>query len=241
VVARYDDEEGTPAIVEVKGEGTQVAAGEEASTPASTSTSRGERGRVVLFNLSADRDWNDWPTDPSYPIVLQEWVRYLAPRAGARASLRAGDAISWPAAPGLRFTLYTPDGRAGVIDERQGARAVFPRAEAAGFYCVLPSLTESRAEVDPESLEPLWFAVNRDPRESDLRPAAELQLRSALADEGVELVMGGFGAGAGAGAEAGAGTDLGAEEGGEIWRWCALGAGIFLLLELFVACWFGRR
>jgi len=53
VVARFDDPARTPAILD-------AAAG---------------KGHVALFNMSADRDWNDWPADPSYPIVLQEWVR----------------------------------------------------------------------------------------------------------------------------------------------------------------------
>ena len=79
VIAHFDDPDATPAIIE-------ASAG---------------KGRVVVFNTSADRDWSDWPTDPSYPIVLQEWVRYLAPGRSEEATLEAGMPFSWEVTPGM--------------------------------------------------------------------------------------------------------------------------------------------
>jgi hypothetical protein len=232
VVARYDDPARTPAILD-------AAAG---------------KGRVALFNMSADRDWNDWPADPSYPIVLQEWVRYLAPRSGANRSFTAGDLILWETAPGVQYTAVTPRGEAvrvsllrgseeasGGASEASGANeepaslsaagASFGATYLAGFYCVIPSPSVPGAAISPELLEPSWYACRRDPRESDLEPAGEPRLRDALGSAGVEFTMG---------------KDVEVDvfqknEEGETWRWLSFGAGLFLLIELLAAWSFGRR
>ncbi|HVR75086.1 MAG TPA: BatA domain-containing protein [Planctomycetota bacterium] len=230
VAASFNDPEGTPAVLD----------------------SSAGKGRVAVFNLSADRDWNDWPTDPSYPIILQEWVRYLAPKGSGSASITAGDVLSWEAAPGVQYDVVPPAGEPVRIspktapenrDERDekgssqaptGAKSAGPELAAthtAGFYVIVPSPSVRGSMIPPEHLERSLRACRRDPRDSDLEPAGEARLRAALAPAGVEFVMG---------------SELGADlyesrEEGETWRWLAYAAGLFLVVELFVAWWFGRR
>lgn len=50
VLARWDDEEGSPAVLE----------------------RRFGRGRVLLFTTTADRAWSDWPVDPTFLLSIRE-------------------------------------------------------------------------------------------------------------------------------------------------------------------------
>ncbi|MEZ6197106.1 MAG: BatA domain-containing protein [Planctomycetota bacterium] len=50
VLARWDDAESSPAVVE----------------------RRFGRGRVLFFTTTADRDWSDWPVDPTFLLGLRE-------------------------------------------------------------------------------------------------------------------------------------------------------------------------
>jgi hypothetical protein len=226
VAARFDDAETTAAIID--------------SAPAKG------RGHAAVFNMTADRDWNDWPTDPSYPIVLQEWIRYLAPKRAVAAIITAGDVLSWEPAVGLSYSVRMPGGAvekpdanprtdAGTKDPSgSGSGAgllAFSGTHLAGFYAIVPAARGQASESAPDALEPRIFACRRDARESDLEPAGEARLRPALAAAGVDFVMG---------RDASAGVFEKAEE-GETWRWLAMSAGIVLLVELFVAWWFGRR
>ena len=76
-----------------------------------------------------------------------------------------------------------------------------------------------------------WYAVRREDSESDLGECDGESLYEALSDTGIQFVMGGN-------------VDVDAfrrDQEGEIWRWLALAAGVFLLVELFAAWWFGRK
>jgi hypothetical protein len=205
VVVRFSDDASTPAIIDV---------------PAG-------KGRAAVFNMSADRDWNDWPADPSYPIVLQEWARYLARRGTDDRSITAGEVLSWEPAAGVRYQVVTPDGESHSLS----GGASFAGTRLAGFYCVVPAAAEGASALPPEVLDPAWHAVRRDPIESDLEPAGEQRLQAALSSVGVEFVMG---------REVDVDVFAKGEE-GETWRLLACGGGLFLILELLAAWWFGRR
>ncbi|MFP6739450.1 MAG: BatA domain-containing protein, partial [Planctomycetota bacterium] len=77
VVGSFDDELSTAAVIEARyflgsapsaGGADEASAGEEKKTgePAAAAG----RGRLAVFNTSADRDWGDWPTDYTYPILM---------------------------------------------------------------------------------------------------------------------------------------------------------------------------
>jgi hypothetical protein len=217
VAARYSDADETPAIVD------------QAVGP----------GRVALFNLAADRDWSDWPTDPSYPIVLQEWIRYLAPRRLKGATVTAGDAITWEPRAGVKFTVLPPDGiaRPAVEQRREGevgggpTAVAFTETHRAGFYRIEAERAAAGIEVPAAALETRWLACCRAARDSDLTPAGEERLRAAFVAAGVEVSIG---------------RDTAADafrktEEGETWRWFAWAAAFFLLGELCFAFWLGRR
>jgi hypothetical protein len=205
VVANYSDGGRTPAVLE-----RTLGA-----------------GRTALFNISADRDWTDWPTDPSYPVVLQEWVRYLAPHRGEARALKVGDAISFQVEEGAAPAVVDPRGTRQPAVLGQGS-ARFERTELAGLYRAVSAGAGGISSRGEESGH--WFAVNRPLEESDLTPATEGELRRALAGVGVPITFSGSAAAA----------DRDRRE-GDLWRWLALSAGLLLLTELGAAYWFGRR
>ncbi len=228
VIAHFGDDEATPAIIE---SGLAPAAdGEEPG------------GRIVVFNTTADRDWSDWPTDPSYPILLQEWARHLARRRGSGREMTMGEALVVRTQPGVEYRLEDmlggevepheagdPDGiafaphraglyrlvskaRAGVVVESDGRGATGGMMDAAG-----------------NTIE--WFAWRRAKEESELEALTAARLERIIAPTGIDFAIGDS-------IEVDAFRN---EQEGEVWRWLALAAGLFLLTELFAAWWFGRR
>lgn len=206
VLVRYDDSERTPAIIE----------------------GRVGAGRVLLFNTTADRGWSDWPTDITYPVALQEAVRWLTPALSRRA-LDAGDAIVWPVRPGMAYDVIGPDGEAHAVPAPEGAALLtrsYEDTHTAGWYRVVerPVAGDGEEKVS-------WYACRFAARESDLERVSEAELAEELAEFGVPVSVG-------------SGVDVDEtrrEREGETWRWLALACGAFLLLELFTAWWFGRR
>lgn len=71
VIARINDGERSPGIVE-KPYG---------------------KGRCFAFALAANRDWTDWPDDPSYVILMQDTVSYLCGNLVGEGDVRVGDAM----------------------------------------------------------------------------------------------------------------------------------------------------
>jgi hypothetical protein len=140
-------------------------------------------GRVIMWTSTLDREWNDFPTKPLFPVVAPAVMRHLAQYEDPEAwytvgraldvsvpvatLVREGAAADLPGAgaTGVRAIVVAPSGEQTSIGE--GAAPSVTLAEQ-GFYAVrLQGAAERR---------PLAFAVNIDPTESDLSgmPPAEL-------------------------------------------------------------------
>jgi hypothetical protein len=209
VLARFDDSDRSPAVIE-------ATVGE---------------GRVTIWNTSADRSWSDWPTDLSFPVILHELVRHLAPVA-ARPQLFPGDPVLWEPEAGLVYEVVTPDGRSELIAPPPG-RAVsflsFSSTWDTGFYRLMARKTDAPSTAEPESIR--WFACRFDPAESELASIADDELKSWIETYRIPVSVG-------------TGIDVDAfrrEQEGEIWRWLAFACAILLLVELLAAWWFGRK
>ncbi len=129
-------------------------------------------GRLLLFTSTLDRDWNDLPIHPGYLPLLQESVRHLARRRvqDATSSVLVGQVAILPTLDLRRLEVRGPE-RAGAVFEGarlEGRRTVrFTGAEAPGFYRVIGT-DRTGATRDRDDLA---FAVNLDPRGSDLEQA----------------------------------------------------------------------
>jgi len=280
VLARYDDVEsgegdGTAAIIESL---VERAVADEESTGESDNSARGGAGRVVLFNTSADRDWSDWPTDYTYPVLLQEWARYLAKPTGKERLRVMRGVLTISDDPGMRYHIVAPQGQESGVGPATTGRGVASRAgdtnadpnrddsgsfefevpnidsidpdrapsgarqfqpKRAGFYrliaspradAVVGTATDSAAKKAARSKDE-WYAFRRRPAESNLDSLGEERLREALEPFDLQFTIGSE-------------VEVDAfrrEQEGEVWRYLAFAAGLFLLLELFVAWWFGRK
>ena len=119
-------------------------------------------GKVLFVNASADRSWGDLPLSPAFLPLIKQIARWSAELERKFATYTVGDGL--PAAPNLpreeALTVTLPN---GVTLPLGAGEWVVDRADQAGIYAV----TSPREGVVQQ------FAVNLDPRESDLRPLAD--------------------------------------------------------------------
>ena len=166
VVARYSDEQHSPALVE---------------------RSFGQ-GRVLLFPSTADLDWNDWARalDGSYVVAMLEAVQYASRRNVHPAAFIAGEMLTISVVPEdyeataifrAPPTVDEPavEGRPRGVSATAGGAAVLegPVAKELGTYTVELRRRDGAGETRP-------LCVNLDPRESDLTVARPHELDAAL-------------------------------------------------------------
>ena len=210
VIARFDDPDGTPAIME---------------RPYG-------RGRVMLFTSSADLEWNNWAKDPSYVVAMLEIAQYLARASDLDRSVEVGapltleiDPSRWELSAVVRPPGYPQQQEeeiSAVATENGAMELRWPHTEQTGVYAF-----RLRQRDGTETVR--RFAVNPTPQESDLTPATEEELRRALAGLPVEYVNNVT--------QTNEETDEGRRE---LWQAFLLAALGVLMLEQFLAWRFGR-
>ncbi len=97
------------------------------------------RGRVVVYTSTFNRDWNDWPILPTYPVFAGELLRFAATNP-ERQTVRVGESVEEylpPATVGLAAKLTNPAGAtetSTVTATEEGGVARFADTHAAGLY-----------------------------------------------------------------------------------------------------------
>lgn len=156
-------------------------------TPAIVSRIYG-RGRVLLFNLTADLEWNNWAKNPSYLIMAQQIWRYLAPSSAAKRNLVAGEGLQRAINPArfetkarLRSPGYPKVPERQLFGQRRDASAIqwfnVPETFKAGVYDLV---LKPRPGVDLPAEVHEAYAVNLVPEESDLTRVDFVKLQAAL-------------------------------------------------------------
>ena len=188
-------------------------------------------GKVVLWTSSLDRAWNRVPDSPGtfVPLVL-ELVQDLGARFRQERNLAVGDGLAlvvdgFPRAA----TLVSPAGGQRPIEgdstERPDRRWTLPMLDGAW----MESVGVYEVRTDNARAEPI--AVQLAPRESDLTRATALEVEAihpALRVASVDP----------------SGDEPAAEVAprrGELWRWLALSALLFLVAESLWGAWIGTR
>lgn len=72
------------------------------------------RGRVVLITTTVNADWNNWPSSPSFPPLMQELLYYASSARLREQALQVGEPIELylpNVTGGVEATISTPDGR----------------------------------------------------------------------------------------------------------------------------------
>jgi hypothetical protein len=201
VLARWNDPEGHPAIIE----------------------KRFGRGRVLLWTTSADREWTDWPIDPTYVLAVRSAALGAAWPDGGEDNLVAGHPLEYPAPQeSIRDArLISPDDPTPqpIIAD---TAFHYPHTERAGVYSL--RWTDSSGQQQTHQL-----AASFDDKAADLEPTAEADLSRLLSPLAVTVIR------------YHAGLLSAAPPGREIWRTLA---GTFLgllVVETLFASWVGRE
>ena len=125
-------------------------------------------GRVLLYTSTVDREWNDLPIHAGFLPLMQQAMRHLARQhaPGGQREHLVGTTISLPTADLTKLEVRGPTGTFTYEGERLAGKSAirFSRTDEPGIYHVIGTdatgATGAREELD--------FAVNIDPRGSDL-------------------------------------------------------------------------
>jgi hypothetical protein len=192
-------------------------------------------GRVVAFTVPADPDWHNWPSNPSFVLMVQDLVHALIANASADDTLVVGETVHRsidivrydtdavfedPSGNKTRLQAKPKDG-----GKEQGTNWEFalPAATRLGFS----TLTLSRRD---GGQEPLLFAANADSTETDLKRADLSAIRPELTGLNVRIVSADA---------AGSFADNGSER--ELWRYFAWLLAAVLVSEQALGWFFGRQ
>ncbi|MEM9415227.1 MAG: BatA domain-containing protein [Planctomycetota bacterium] len=185
------------------------------------------RGTVLLWTMTADRAWGDWPTQGSFFVAARETALAIAGVGEEPGNLTAGEpirqAVSTNPEPSAAKVRHPgEDTTASATLDRENARILYGNTAHAGVY----QLTwDKPGSPDQER----YFAVSPDARESDLDRLTESELEQVMS--GVDLQI----------------VDLSGEDTGEnrtgreIWRTLAVLLLAMVIIESCFATWVGRE
>ncbi|HHT9139271.1 MAG TPA: BatA domain-containing protein [Candidatus Tripitaka californicus] len=160
------------------------------------------KGRSMLFTSTFDRDWTDLPVKPIFLPLIQQICLYLT---GNLIEVGPGEVIvgqEWEmplSQEDASMEVLDPGGNlfSPSIKSHPSRAVVVSQTDYPGIYRIkkvvsAPSLRSRAGSGGPvaERQSPVpWavFAVNVDPRESDLSRIDPAQLRSSLGEERVGL------------------------------------------------------
>jgi hypothetical protein len=207
------------------------------SSPAALAKEFG-RGHVLVWTVTADKAWSDWPTEPSYVLGMREAAKAIARADPLPRTLTAGELLRRPLAAGQQAAspVVEPPGADAPVPltiEQDGESdpnaSDAPKALAfddtgrAGLYKL--SWRDSAGSTQHDI-----FAVNPDRRESDLARIAPAELRSLFGSLEPDVISAG----------SGSATPI-ALRGQEIWRTLAAALLCLLAVEACFATWAGRQ
>lgn len=203
VLARWNDPEGHPAVVE----------------------KRFGKGRVIFWTISANKEWSDWPIDPTYVLAVRSAATAIARAEPQQDNLAAGQPVQYTldegqAATEPKITLPGHDQPEMASIANNVIR--YPNTAHAGPY----TLAWKDATGKPQQH---LFCVSPDKAESDLTPIADQELFGLLGNLRPTLI------------HYRTGESALAQSGKEIWRTFAFVVLGLLAAETVLAVWVGRE
>lgn len=80
-----------------------------------------ERGRVIYFGVSADRDWSDWPRSRLFVPVVRQWMAYATGALADRSIVHLRTIDQPDQTPGIsetagEFVVHNIDSRESLLD-----------------------------------------------------------------------------------------------------------------------------
>lgn len=188
-------------------------------------------GRVIFCATTANPDWNNLPTHPTFVPLMQRLTAYLAASVAPPLNLEVGSPLRvllGGEEGGKKRLLIDPAGKEFRIDVRKenDRRSVleFDRTALPGIYTLMPA--------DGVRQPPQRFAYNVSRLESDLTPLSNEVLDQVGKEMKATVVRS---------VEEYQALDKTKRFGIEFWKpflWALLA---FLFAELFLQQWIGRR
>jgi hypothetical protein len=149
------------------------------------------KGKVILYTSTIDRDWNDFPIQPTFLPWVQRWVKYSARSLEniLRQDLLVGAHFSWK--DDLRKIYVRSPGGAYHIPLTKNGESLFEDTFLPGVYRIYraPSAPLLKAELPPSrpllklptGAQPAGgFTINVDTRESVSEKIEEEELRRLI-------------------------------------------------------------
>ena len=144
-----------------------------------------QNGKVLMFTVSANADWSNFPIRQSYLPLLHETTYYLSRMESGKDSYLVGSPVrfSFNETPTLvQMEVTDPGGKVYKVDSQ-----VMPKSNAAAFTLTSrPGVYSWKAEKTEHGDGA--FAVNPDTRESDLQQADDATANGACKAEKVFVV-----------------------------------------------------
>jgi hypothetical protein len=208
VLARWNDPEAHPAVIE----------------------KRFGKGRVIFWTVSANKQWSDWPIDPTYVLAVRSAAMAIARSEAHQDNLIAGQPIQYTLEEGQGASdakVATPgrENAEAATVEKPDKSAAFLRATQtgrAGTYLMTWKDGTGNAQQH-------LFCVNGDKAESDLAPLNDAELSGWLGNLRPMIV------------HYSSGQNALAQQGKEIWRTFVLALLGLLAVETLLAVWVGRE
>ena len=124
------------------------------------------KGKVILYTSSIDRDWNDFPIQPTFLPWIQRWVKYAA--RSMDALTRHDYLIGEPFEAGEFGLVQTPTGKIVPLKNPAAGEYRFEETSRPGVYPLYRGLGDEKSEtLEPDAERIGGFSVNIDTKESD--------------------------------------------------------------------------
>jgi hypothetical protein len=207
VLARWNNSQAAPAVIE----------------------KRFGRGRVLMFTVTADKAWSDWPVDATFVLATRSAAKAIARGSSMQENILAGQPIELTLAPGESATeakVRNPAGEYAAAQIVPGennlpATLKFDQTSRAGAYSLYWKDSAGKEQTR-------LICVSPPPRESDLEPIADRELTGLLDPLDATVVHY-------------EGESSLSDKGHEIWRTLAMALLMLAGVETMFAVWVGRE
>ena len=143
-------------------------------------------GKVIVFLSSLDREWNDFPIQPTFLPWIQRWTQYATRGLEniSHPNLLIGESFQQniDQTNGI-WVIKTPDGNLNVIQTNEG-KATFEKTYSPGVYSIFELPYENTAQTItklPIGSKPVGtFTVNIDTHESSPKKITEEIIKKFL-------------------------------------------------------------
>ncbi|MFQ5444159.1 MAG: hypothetical protein ACE5EK_06030, partial [Nitrospinales bacterium] len=158
------------------------------------------KGKVILFVSSVDRDWNNFPIQPTFVPWIQRWVKYSAHSLESinRKELLVGEPFIYSESLSDTMYIQAPKGEIIALDKDPSLGEIrYEETYIPGNYYLFhgppPPVTpdsaapKTKVQLPDESEKMGSFTINIDTRESDPAKISEEEIRAHLAGLQVEV------------------------------------------------------